>query len=51
MVSRDDEVKITESPKELAPKEKSKLIIEWSPSVTVKEKFSAFIKVDGNEIV
>ena len=44
------EVKIIESPKELPSFASAKLILEWSPSVTLKEGLKTTLKVKRTEL-
>lgn len=45
-----EEVEITSAPTSLNPGEVGKLILEWKPSVTIKEGLSVEIKVSGEEL-
>jgi len=44
------EVNVIEAPKELLPNENNKLIIEWNPSITLKEGLKTKLKITGNEL-
>lgn len=44
------EVKIIEAPIELDPNIGAKLVLEWSPSITLKEGLSAPIRITGVEL-
>jgi hypothetical protein len=44
------EIKILEAPKEMKSNDKSKLIIEWQPSITLKEGLGAKIKISASSI-
>jgi len=44
------EIKILETPKELSRKEVGKIIIEWSPTITLKESLKAKLEIDGFEL-
>jgi hypothetical protein len=44
------EVKIKEAPAELAPKAVAELIIEWHPSVTLKQGLKARLNISGIEL-
>jgi len=43
------ETKILESPKELKPMEVSKVVVVWTPSITLEEGLDAVIFVDGEK--
>jgi len=45
-----DEIKVIEAPKELLAKVSDELIIEWSPSVTLKEGLKARLHIKGIEL-
>jgi len=45
------EVKIKESPSELDPNEKKKLVVKWSPSVDLEEGLKVKLIVEGKKIV
>ena len=44
------EVFILEAPKELGSKESAKLVVEWEPSVTVKQGLKTLLKVQASEL-
>lgn len=44
------EVKIISAPKELPAQSNDKLIIKWSPSVTLKEGLKAQLRIKGKEL-
>jgi len=44
------EVEVVKAPTELKPKEIGKLILEWSPSVTLKQGLRATLKISGIEL-
>lgn len=44
------EVTIIQSPEQMQPLERQEIIIEWSPSVTLKEGLKAELKVNGTEL-
>jgi hypothetical protein len=44
------EIKILETPKELSQKETGKIIIEWSPAITLKAPLKAKLEIDGFEL-
>lgn len=48
--SQHPEVEIIESPEELTPHAVGELIIEWSPSVTLKEGLKAQVEISGKEL-
>jgi len=45
-----EETKIIEAPKAMMPQAVDKLIIEWSPSVTLKQGLKAELKIAGIEL-
>lgn len=44
------EVKVIEAPDELAPQAEGELVLDWSPSVTLKEGLKAQLKISGIEL-
>lgn len=44
------EVFILEAPTELSKKESSKLVVEWEPSVTVKQGLQTLLKISASEL-
>jgi len=44
------EIKILETPKELSRKEVGKIIIEWSPTITLKAPLKTKLEIDGFEL-
>jgi hypothetical protein len=44
------EVKVIESPEELAPQTDDTIILEWSPSITLKEGLKTMLRVQGIEL-
>lgn len=45
-----EEVEILEAPEELMHKAVGELVLEWSPSITLKEGLRAQIKISGIEL-
>lgn len=45
-----NEIKIIKSPKELSSQGVEELILEWSPSVTLKEGLKAILRIKGIEL-
>ena len=44
------EVKVIEFPIELKPNEHAKLVLEWTPSITLKEGLKAVLRIRGIEL-
>ena len=44
------EVRVAKAPTELKPDEAGRLILEWSPSVTLKQGLRATLKISGIEL-
>lgn len=45
-----DEVKVIDAPEELTTQAKGELILEWSPSVTLKQGLKAQLRISGIEL-